>query len=143
MLLFDLQQKQALWALIGSQHWISKSKVIHIREMEGKGLACWVLYDQNSPAYLLPINKHDNITVKCCFFEKKILYQSFTKTILISIGWWGKDIKGEFHLHLLVFPFVYKFNSRIRVLFEVYFFPFGKLYFLIYGEKPHHRWNGP
>lgn len=46
--------------------------------MEGKGLACWVLYDQNSPVYLLPMNKHDNITLKCCFL-KKVFTKAFSK----------------------------------------------------------------
>ena len=66
--------------------------------MEGKGLACWVLYDQNSPVYLLPMNKHDNITLKCCFWKKKSLSKPFPKLgilICISIGLWGKNSKAR------------------------------------------------
>ena len=32
-----------------------------------------------------------------------------------------EDAQGGFHLHLLVFPFVYQFNSRIGVLVHTSF----------------------
>ena len=39
------------------------------REIEDKGLACWLFHDKNGPMYFLPVNKHDNCYGKMFLLE--------------------------------------------------------------------------
>ena len=75
--------------------------------------------------YMETLNcKHTKVYVYCLYYfptKSEHLLRAFSNTLLIWLTYiliigGTKAYHGGFHLHLMLFPFVYQFNSRIGVL---------------------------
>ena len=67
------------------------------------------------------INTVKEMSVKATFFFhlKTTTNKFWNDAEMLLKSFWSRTNDGGFHLYLLVFPFVYQFNSRILVLVNI------------------------
>ena len=99
-----------------------KTKDLKLKKWRNSTFYLWINYKYPFQLYFHKIGENEFVkngkTVKNSLTEKitrdfiKQLYLFLSDVMLKCI----RHHKGGFHLHLLVFPFVYQFNSRIGAL---------------------------